>query len=169
MSTGIPGRIARFRAGRLYGPFVYLAVGGVAFVVDLGLLIVCRDVLGWPLSGASATSFWAGLLVSYVMQRFLTFRHQRSDWHSLWKYAVLVAVNSLATVLIIELFDRIGAGYIVGKFVSTALTTLWNYAAYRFWVFADRSAGAPVASDAETPGADGDVAPGARPAEPTAG
>ncbi|OUE27433.1 GtrA-like protein [Clavibacter michiganensis] len=163
MSTGVPGRIARFRAGRLYGPFVYLAVGGVAFVVDLGLLIVCRDVLGWPLSGASATSFWAGLLVSYVMQRFLTFRHQRSDWHSLWKYAVLVAVNSLATVLIIELFDRIGVGYIVGKFVSTALTTLWNYAAYRFWVFADRSAEAPGTSDAGADAADDAAAPGVRP------
>jgi putative flippase GtrA len=169
MSTGIPGRVARFRAGRLYGPFVYLAVGGVAFVVDLGLLIICRDLLGWPLSAASATSFWAGLIVSYVMQRFLTFRHQRSDWHSLWKYAVLVAVNSIATVLIIELFDRIGAGYIVGKFVSTALTTLWNYAAYRFWVFADRSVVAPDASGSGASAADGDSAPGARPAEPTAG
>jgi putative flippase GtrA len=139
MSTGIPGRLARFRSGRLYGPFVYLAVGGLAFVVDLGLLIVGRDLLGWPLAAASAVSFWAGLVVSYVTQRFLTFRHQRSDWHSLWKYGVLVAVNSLATVLIVSLFDRIGLGYVVGKFVSTALTTLWNYAAYRFWVFAGRS------------------------------
>ncbi|CCE76203.1 GtrA family protein [Clavibacter nebraskensis] len=165
MSTGIPGRLARFRSGRLYGPFVYLAVGGAAFVVDLGLLIVGRDLLGWPLAAASATSFWAGLVVSYVMQRFLTFRDQRSDWHSLWKYGVLVAVNSLATVLVIELFDRIGLGYIVGKFVSTALTTLWNYAAYRFWVFADRS------GDAAGVGASGDAgdADDPRPSDPAAG
>ncbi|MBD8584935.1 GtrA family protein [Frigoribacterium sp. CFBP 13729] len=137
--TGLAARFADFRSGRLYGPFVYLVVGGLAFVVDLGLLIVGRDVLGWPLGVAGAVAFWAGLLVSYALQRFLTFRSSRSSWHSLWKYGVLVLVNSLATIAVIELFDRLGPGYVVGKFVSTAMTTTWNYAAYKFWVFADRS------------------------------
>jgi putative flippase GtrA len=159
VSTGLPGRLARFRSGRLYGPFLYLAVGGVAFVVDLGLLIVGRDALGWPLPVASAAAFWAGLLVSYVMQRFLTFRSQRSSWHSLWRYGVLVAVNSLATVLIIALFDSIGWGYVVGKFVSTALTTLWNYAAYKSWVFAGRGEDAAVDADRPAPRSEEDAAP----------
>lgn len=148
--TGPVPLVARFRSSALYGPFVYLAVGGIAFVVDLGLLILGRDGLGWPLGVAGAVAFWAGLLVSYVLQRFLTFRSNRSSWHSLWKYAVLVLVNSLATILVIELFDRLGPGYVVGKFVSTALTTLWNYAAYKFWVFADASRPDEVRPDGDT-------------------
>lgn len=123
-------------AHRLRGPVVYLVVGGTAFVVDLGLLIVGRDVAGWPLPVASATAFWAGLLVSYVLQRFLTFRSAATTWHSVYRYAVLVAVNSLATVAVVELADRVGWGYVAGKFLATALTTVWNWFAYRHWVFA---------------------------------
>jgi len=132
-----------FRAGRFHGPVLYLVVGGSAFVVDLGLLVVGRDVLGWPLPVASATAFWAGLLVSYVLQRTVTFRSSSTTWHSAYRYAALVAVNSLATVLVVEAADRIGWGYVVGKFLATALTTVWNWFAYRHWVFADR----PVAAE----------------------
>jgi putative flippase GtrA len=134
--SGVKGAVERFRSSPLVGLAVYLVVGGVAFVVDLGLLILGRDVLGWPLGVAGAVAFWAGLAVSYLMQRFLTFRSHRSSWHSLWKYGTLVLVNSAATIVIIELFDRLGPGYVVGKFVATALTTVWNYAAYKYWVFA---------------------------------
>ncbi|WP_150306931.1 GtrA family protein [Planctomonas psychrotolerans] len=113
----------------------FLLVGGAAFVLDLGLLIVGRDVLGWELWAATAVAFWVSLVFSFLLQKYFTFGAGQSIWGSAWKYAALLGVNFGATLVIVAAFDAAGPGYVVGKFVATALITLWNYFAYKHWVF----------------------------------
>ena len=123
----------------------FLGIGGAAFVLDLGLLIVGRDVLHLELSLATALAFWLSLAFSFLMQRHFAFSSSAGFLTSAWRYGVLLAVNSAATVLIVAAFEALGPGYIVGKFAATALVTVWNFFAYRYWVFPAPAEAEPVA------------------------
>jgi putative flippase GtrA len=139
-----------FTKSNIVSVLVYGLVGGTAFLVDLGSLVLLRDVAHWVLPVATACALLAGLLTSYFMQRFLTFRQSTVSWHSLWKYAILVTVNWGATLLIIHLVESAGISYVLGKVLATAVITIWNYFIYRFWIF--RGSSAPAAA---TPYLDG--------------
>lgn len=133
---------------------LYGLVGGTAFVIDLGSLVLMRDVVQAPLPLATAVSLVAGLAASYTLQRFLTFRRNSVDWHSVWKYVVLVTFNWFMTTLIIHGVETAGVSYVVGKFASTAVITVWNYFLYRFWIFRSvPDAPVPVPGDPD-PGQD---------------
>ena len=131
---------------------LYGAVGGTAFVIDLGSLIVLRDVFRAPLPLATAVSLVAGLTASYTLQRFLTFRRNKVTWHSLWKYGVLVTFNWVMTTLIIHGVESAGISYVIGKFGSTAIITTWNYFIYRFCIFRHAEAADAAATGSSAPG-----------------
>jgi putative flippase GtrA len=139
-----------FSKSNLMSVLVYGLVGGTAFLIDLATLILLRDLVNWTLPVATAFALLAGLVASYLMQRFLTFRQSKVSWHSLWKYALLVTVNWGATLLIIHLVESAGVSYVFGKVLATAVITVWNYFIYRFWIFRGSSGGA-----AATPYLDG--------------
>jgi putative flippase GtrA len=51
------------------------------------------------------------------------------------RYSGLLAFNTLAVMGIVELFQFLGAGYVVGKVVATIVTMGWNYFIYKHWIF----------------------------------
>lgn len=131
----------------LVSVLLYGLVGGTAFVIDLGSLVLLRDVAHAPLPLATAVSLVAGLAASYTLQRFLTFRRNSVDWHSVWKYVLLVTFNWVMTTLIIHAVESAGVSYVLGKFGSTAVITVWNYFLYRFWIF--RSSSGVLAAESD--------------------
>lgn len=114
----------------------YLLVGGSSFLLDLGLLALCFTVLHWPLWVSTALAFWTSVAYNFVLQRTFSFRSNASLVGGLWRYLVVLGVNTLATTVIVEAFQRAGPGYVIGKTVATVLVTCWNYILYRRWVFA---------------------------------
>lgn len=114
----------------------YLIAGGLGFLVDFGLLALLHQVLGWPTWLAAGVAFAASFLFTYAMQRNFTFESEAPHGWALLKYSALVAFNLLATAGIVALIDQTPAGWVTGKVAATAVTTLWNYFAYRYWVFA---------------------------------
>ncbi|MEV4735677.1 MULTISPECIES: GtrA family protein [unclassified Microbacterium] len=124
---------------RRYSALRYLLAGGLAFLVDLGLLALLREVFGWPTWLAAGTAFVISFAFTYTIQRYFTFGSQVPHGRALLKYALLVAFNTVATAGIVALIDATPLGWAVGKVVATGATTIWNYFAYRYWVFADRS------------------------------
>lgn len=128
----------------------YLAVGGVAFGIDLGVLTLCFTVIGTPLWVATATGFWTSFFFNFFVQRRFSFASSGAVHRSFWRYGVLLAVNTVVTVVVVELFERSGLGFTAGKVVVTVAQTVWNYLAYRHWVFAAPS-GAGAERTAERP------------------
>jgi putative flippase GtrA len=114
----------------------YLLVGGLCFLVDVGLLALLNQVFHWPIWWATGVAFVASFFFTFFVQRVLAFRSQAPHGWSLLKYAALVAFNTLAITGIVTLFAPLPVGWLIGKVVSTAITTVWNYFAYRYWVFA---------------------------------
>jgi putative membrane protein len=67
---------------------------------------------------------------------------------SLFRYSVLVAFNSIVVAFVVTVcHETLGLGLGSSQFVATAITTVWNYFAYKHWVYAKRA----VATDPVDP------------------
>ena len=93
----------------------FIMVGGVSFAIDLGLLMLLHEVFAVDLVIATPIAFLTSL--GFI------------------KYCLLVVFNTLAIDVIVNVFDMLGAGYQLGKVVSTIMTTAWNYLLYKHWIF----------------------------------
>jgi putative flippase GtrA len=114
---------------------LYVGVGLAGFVVDFGLLVLFREAVGTPVWVATTIAFWGSLAVVFLCNKYVTFGAKGMGHRQLVRYFVLLGVNYLVTLGIIALAERTGLGYQWGKVVSVALTTVWNYFVYQFWVF----------------------------------
>lgn len=128
-------------ASRLRGLIVgppgrYLLVGGVSFSVDFFLLIFLHEYFGVQLWLATPVAFLTSLVVNYLLSRFFTFAGTGARGASFVKYIALVVFNTIATSLIVSGFEAMGGAYMLGKVASTVLMTVWNFFAYKYWVFA---------------------------------
>ncbi|GAA5204226.1 GtrA family protein [Microbacterium jejuense] len=116
----------------------YLVVGGFSFLFDVGVLWLLHDVLHVALAIATPVAFLLSFAVTYTLQRTVAFRAADGIAPSVLRYAILVAVNTVATTAIVWAGDAIGLPWIVGKIAAVVATTVWNYFAYRYWVFGTR-------------------------------
>jgi putative flippase GtrA len=117
----------------------YLAAGGLSFLVDFGVLSLLHEVLNWPVWLASGTSFLISFVFTYTIQRAFSFGSSAPHGRALVRYTILVAFNTLATMVIVTLINQSPFSWATGKVVATVVTTIWNYFAYRYWVFAHPS------------------------------
>ncbi|MGS0560822.1 GtrA family protein [Microbacterium aurugineum] len=113
----------------------YLVIGGFCFVVDAGLLWFAHDVLGVPLAIATPIAFLASFAVTYTLQRVVAFASDSKVVPSVARYTALVIFNTIATTGIVWAVDQLGGGWFLGKVLAVIATTVWNYFAYRYWVF----------------------------------
>lgn len=134
-----PGVVAR-AARRVWSHSAvrYLVVGGGAFLIDVGLLALLHDVFGVPLVVATPTAFLLSFAVTYLLQRTFTFSSDTGVASSAIKYTALVAFNTVATTGIVAGVAALGLPWVVGKVVAVGSTTVWNYFAYRYWIFPAR-------------------------------
>lgn len=126
----------------------FLTVGGLSFIVDLGLLVLLHEVCNVGLWIATPIAFIVSLIFNFLMQRSFTFRSTHKPLVSLAKYLLLVIANVLATDLIVNWFAVAGLTYAAGKVVSTVSTMVWNYFIYKYWIFpASPVADKPLVAD----------------------
>ncbi|MFC8502035.1 GtrA family protein [Pedococcus sp. NPDC057267] len=116
-------------------PGRYLLIGLSSFALDLGLLSLCYRVLHLPLWLATAAGFWGSFASNYLLQRRFAFGSHQAGLGSLVRYSTLLGFNTLATMGIVQLAETTGPGYVLGKVAATGATTVWNYFAYKKWVF----------------------------------
>ncbi|MFF1571805.1 GtrA family protein [Leifsonia sp. NPDC058292] len=126
----------------------YLIAGGLSFLVDFGLLALLHNVLLWPVWLASGVSFLLSFAFTYTIQRMFSFGSTAPHGRAVVRYTLLVAFNTVATIVIVSLVNSSVLGWAGGKVVATVVTTVWNYFAYRYWVFADPR---PPVSQPESP------------------
>ena len=117
----------------------FLIVGVLSFALDLGLLMVLHEIAGVALWIATPVAFVTSLVFNFLLQRIYTFKAKNKGHVSAAKYGLLVVFNILATDAIVLLFAETGLTYAVGKVVSTALTMVWNFFIYKYWIFPSES------------------------------
>jgi putative flippase GtrA len=121
--------------------FRYLFVGGIAYIVDIAVLIGFYSGLHTSRAMAAGVSFWAGLLVSFVMQKFVAFQDYKKEVRAisrqaLW-YGLLVVFNYGLTIFIVSRFP--GKYIVYSRTLAVAITTLWNYVIYKRIIFRSSS------------------------------
>ncbi|NOZ13156.1 MAG: GtrA family protein [Acidobacteria bacterium] len=118
--------------------FRYGLVGGIAYLVDFGLLFVFTEYAGISYLFSAALSFLAGLTVNYLLSILWVFK-TRSVENRMAEFSVFTFIG-LAGLGLNELLLWIFTGlmgwyYLLSKLAATPLVFLWNFFARRIVLF----------------------------------
>lgn len=116
----------------------YLIIGGSVYALELVVIVVAQHYFGTSAVLAVGISFWAGLIVSFFLQKMVTFGDKRMKQKVLLQqimaFALLVLFNFGFTLLVAKLLgDYVPA--IVSRTIALCITTFWNYYLYKTHIF----------------------------------
>jgi len=142
------------------GHFIkFQAVGIVNFLVDYGVLSLLNLALGWPLVISNTISYTCGVINSFVLNRFWTFKMKLKFFSSysirlpkqtihpvflsapfmkfIFVNLVSLGVNTLAVYILGDLY---GLPNIIAKLIATVFSFTVNFAGNKLLVFKDKPA-----------------------------
>jgi putative flippase GtrA len=117
--------------------FRYLIIGGTVYVFELGVIVLAQR-LGASPTWAVAISFCSGTLLSFFLQKLVTFgdhrMHHRILVPQLVATTLLIGWNLAFSVLLTKLLqDHVPA--VVSRTLALASTTIWNFYLYKTHIF----------------------------------
>lgn len=143
MSGETPAPAGGFRArlvhlARQFAAF--FGVGIVAAIVHYGLLVLLVEAFFYDPASAAGAGYLAGGIVSYLLNRFFTYAAERDHLAALWRFAVVAAIGSGLTWLIMKLLTAwLGWHYVILQVITTLIVLTWSFFAHKYWSFRDRS------------------------------
>ena len=124
------------RLGRQFGTF--FAVGLVAAAAHYGLLVSLVEGYRIDPVPATLTGYVAGGIVSYLLNRRLTYASARPHAEATWRFAAVSAVGFGITWALVALLVRgLGLPYLLAQLATTGIVLFWSFGANRFWTFRD--------------------------------
>ena len=122
----------------------YLIIGVSVYLFEL-LVIFVAQRLGASAVVAVGLSFWLGLVVSFTLQKIVTFGdkrlHHRVLIPQVVAFSLLVLWNFAFTVLVTKALAHVVPPYVT-RTLALAITTIWNFYLYKTRIF--RTDGAPL-------------------------
>ena len=110
----------------------YFFVGGVAAVVNIGMLFIFTDVCHIYYLVSNIISFTLGLISNYILSKRLGFQDKilLSASKEFTIYAVIGVVGLGIDTLLVGIFtDTFNIYYMLSKIISTLLVFIWNFGA----------------------------------------
>lgn len=115
----------------------YLIIGGSIYVLELIVIFVAQH-FGASAVVAVGLSFWIGLIISFGLQKIITFRDQRLHHRvlipQLAAFSLLVLFNFVFTLLVTKLLGATVPAA-VARTIALAVTTIWNFYLYKTRIF----------------------------------
>jgi len=115
----------------------YLVVGVSVYLFEVIVIIIAQR-LGASAVVAVAISFWLGLIVSFFLQKIVTFRDKRMHHKILIPQLIaaglLVLFNFGFTVLMTNWLGHLMPAFIV-RTLALGITTIWNFYLYKTSIF----------------------------------
>ncbi|HSX43532.1 MAG TPA: GtrA family protein [Candidatus Saccharimonadales bacterium] len=125
------GRQLQRPAGR------YLLIGGSVYAFELAVIVVAQRLGAGPV-WAVAISFCLGTLVSFFLQKLVTFgdtrMHHRILIPQMAATALLILWNLGFSLLLTKLFER-HLPAVFTRTIALAITTIWNFYLYKTRIF----------------------------------
>ena len=122
--------------------FRYTLVGGLAFVVDFGLLFFLTEYVRLHYLISATISFLAGLLVNYVISTQWIFRDSKikNKKVEFILFGLIGVIGIILNNVIIYLFtDVVGLYYMLSKLVTAIIVYMWNFLGRRYFLFNAKS------------------------------
>jgi len=137
-----------FRHKQLFYEFFrYILVGGLAFIVDFGVLYLSKTLL-FPHMGhtgillAAALGFTAGLIFNYIFSLLFVFKQidenaKRRKIRSFILFVIIGIIGLLITELCmyagVYLFGQ--KWYLIVKIFTAGIVLMWNYLGRKIFIF----------------------------------
>lgn len=118
----------------------YVAVGGIAFLVDFGSLFFLTEHLGVHYLVSATFGFLAGLVVNYLLciSLIFDFRALERTSHEFGLFAAIGLAGLLLNNALIWLFtELVGCHYLVSKLLAAVLVLIFNFTLRRRLLFSD--------------------------------
>ncbi len=129
--------IAKVRALLQKPAHRYIFIGGSVYVLEL-VIIVLAQYFGASAVVAVGIAFWCGLVISFVLQKVVTFGdkrlHHRILVPQIVVFSLLVLWNFGFTVLMTNLLVPTLPAAAV-RTLALGVTTIWNFYLYKTRIF----------------------------------
>ena len=115
----------------------YLIIGGGVYILELAVIVAALHFGAGPVL-AVGISFWVGLMVSFILQKIVTFGDKRLHHRILLPqfiaFSLLVLFNFGFTILVVKLLAN-AAPAVVSRTGALAITVIWNFYLYKTRIF----------------------------------
>lgn len=120
---------------------VYGFAGVLTALAHYGVLIGLVEIGRVAPVPATLAGFVVGALVSYTLNRWMTFDATRSHAEAGWRFALIAAGGFAITGVLMHLFvTRLGLPYLPMQLVTTGFVMVFSFLGHKFFSFADRAA-----------------------------
>ena len=123
--------------------FRYIFVGGIATIIDWGVLFLLTDIAHLYHLISAIISFFAGLFTNFLLSKLLVFKASEARVNTTLEfvgYAIIGAIGLGMTELIIFLFtDCLNLHYMLSKVIATIVVLAWNYIARKKLLYKEKS------------------------------
>jgi putative flippase GtrA len=111
------------------------AVGALVYAIDIAALWVLHAQAGLPLAFATTLAFCCAFAANLALNRIFTFRVSGPMGRQGARLLALSGANYATTLVIVVGFSHLWSEYLVSKTIATAFCAVFNFFAYRRWVF----------------------------------
>lgn len=118
--------------------FRYGFVGGVAFLLDYGVLILLTEVFGFHYLISATISFFLGLVTNYLLSISWVFSKRAfSNWQTGFLVFAVIGIIGLGlnNLIMYLCTEKIGIHYAVSKIIATVVVFFWNFLSRRTILF----------------------------------
>lgn len=112
----------------------YFGVALIGYIVDFGILLIFKELLGLHYLIAASAGFILGLIVVYILSDRFVFGESKivSKKLQFTAFAVIGVIGLLLLNLLMWVFtDIFGVIYIASKIIATVFVYMWNFLARR--------------------------------------
>lgn len=136
MTLTLPPALERILQQPLAQQFLrFAAVGAGATCVHYAILIAMVELAHRPLVLATSLGFCGGAVVSYTLNRRLTFSHQPHFGLGLLKFVAVGLVGLGLNAAIVVGLTNLGLPYMIAQMAATGLVLIWNFTLSRLLIF----------------------------------
>jgi len=119
----------------------YVVAGGLTAVAHYGVLIGLVELGHADPVPATLAGFVVGAVVSYTLNRWMTFDATRGHVAAGWRFAVIAAGGFVLTGILMHLFvSRAGLPYLPMQIATTGVVMVFSFLGHKFFSFADKVA-----------------------------
>ncbi len=110
--------------------FRFGIAGGLAFVIDYAILILCREVLHLPILVSSAIAFSISVIFNYILSIIWVFDVDKEKDKK--KNFIIFILLSIVGLILTEIIMYIGTDiahihYLIVKIIATAIVMVFNF------------------------------------------